>query len=66
MFFRKKEPRGPSMCSVLVVGMLATVGAVTIVMRGKEIFECMTEKAKSLLSMGSCSCDSTGENNSNQ
>ena len=67
MFFKKKEPRGPSLCTVLVVGTLATVGAVTIVMRGKEIFECMTQKAKALLcGANSCGCGNESQDKSEE
>ena len=64
MFFRKSEPRGPSACTVLVVGTLVAVGAVTLVTRGRELYENMMCKAKDIASVAkavSCNCASSAD-----
>ena len=49
MFFRKEEPKKINICATLIVATLASVGAMTIISKGKEICTCLGTKFKGMI-----------------
>ena len=54
MFFRKTERKKHSACLILAVGALATVGAIAITKRGKDMLCCMKEKMCGIFKKNEC------------
>ena len=48
MLFRKQEPKQKNMCITIMIGMLAVIGAYTVVDKGRKLVK---EKAKCLGNM---------------
>ena len=59
MFFKKGERKKHSAACILAVGMLATVGALSITRKGKQIIKNVKCKMKSMF--GGCDTASLGD-----
>ena len=49
MFFRKEEPKKINIWATLIVATLASVGAMTIISKGKEICTCLGAKFQGMM-----------------
>ncbi len=54
LFFRKTERKKHSVCAILTVGALATIGAITVMKNGKQILKTAGCKIKGMLGKGDC------------
>lgn len=61
MLFRKCEKKKHGAAAVLLVGMLAGVGALAITKKGKEMVGCVTDKVKGFFKKKGCECQSCEE-----
>lgn len=54
MFFRKTERKSHSACAILTIGALATIGAITVFKKGKQMFRNTGCKVKGILGKTGC------------
>jgi len=57
MLFRKEVPKKNNVCATLIVAALASVGAITIITKGKEIYSALSCKFKSMINQLDCECE---------
>ena len=61
MLFRRTERKKHSVCAILTVGALATIGAVAVTQYARQMLDGAVSKVKGFFSKEKCGCQSEDE-----